>query len=309
MPLFRRPDGALVRDEGVTHTLMPFLMPSRSQAQVFLEQKIDVSRLLAHIERARVERPQANITLFTALLCAFVRTHAARPKMNRFIQGGRIYQRHRIEYSFGVKKRLDDASVLTVVKQAFEPDDTLERVAARVQEAIERGRAKRATPSEREMGLLARFPSPFIRLAIAALRLLDRLNLMPRAMIDADELYCSMFIANLGSVGLEAPFHHLYDWGTAPIFCAIGKLADEPTLGNGGELTLRPTLTLRWTFDERVADGFYCARSLDLVRELIAHPERLDFAPDSETAPRPLMTPPSDRPMFPADGDAHPPPH
>ncbi|MBQ4334786.1 MAG: 2-oxo acid dehydrogenase subunit E2, partial [Myxococcaceae bacterium] len=181
MPLFRRPDGALVRDEGVTHTLMPFLMPSRSQAQVFLEQKIDVSRLLAHIERARVERPQANITLFTALLCAFVRTHAARPKMNRFIQGGRIYQRHRIEYSFGVKKRLDDASVLTVVKQAFEPDDTLERVAARVQDAIERGRAKRATQSEREMGLLAKFPAPFIRLAIAALRLLDRLNLMPRA--------------------------------------------------------------------------------------------------------------------------------
>lgn len=279
MPLFRRPDGTPVRDEGVTHTLMPFLMPNRTQAQVFLEQKFDVTRLLAHIEQARVERPEAHITLFTALLCAFVRAHAARPKMNRFVLGRRIYQRHRIEYSFGVKKRFDDAGTLTVVKMAFEPDDTLESVAARVQETIHRGRASEATQSEREMGLLAKLPTPIIRMAVAFLRFLDRINLMPRRMIDADELYCSMFIANLGSVGLEAPFHHLYDWGTAPIFCSIGRISSEVTADGAGTVSIRPMLTLRWTFDERIADGFYCARTLDLIRDLIAHPERMDLRP------------------------------
>ncbi len=294
MPLFRRPDGTPVRDEGVTHTLMPFLMPRRTQAQVFLEQKFDVANLLAHVERARHERPEAHITVFTALLCAFARAHAARPKMNRFVLGRRIYQRHRIEYSFGVKKHFDDESALTVVKMAFEPDDTLESVAARVQETIRRGRATAATQSEREMGLLARLPTPIIRMAVAFLRLLDGINLMPRKMIDADELYCSMFIANLGSVGLEAPFHHLYDWGTAPIFCSIGKIADELMVSGDGHAVIRPTLTLRWTFDERIADGFYCARTLDLIRELISQPERMDVRPGEAL---PLRTPEGDRPI------------
>lgn len=285
MPFFRRSDGTLVRDEGATHMLMPFLMPSRLQAQVFLEQKFDVTNLLAHVERAHVERPEANITFFSALLCAFARAQMSRPKMNRFVQGRRIYQRNRLEYSFGVKKRFDDEAVLTVVKMAFEADDTLESVSARLHEMIQRGRAEKETGSEREMGFLAKLPAPIIRLSIAFLRLMERLNLMPRKMIKADELYCSMFIANLGSVGLEAPFHHLYEWGTAPIFCSIGKVADEVTVSETGSVCVRPMLTLRWSFDERIADGFYCARTLDLIRELLTHPERLDLHSNEDTHP------------------------
>jgi pyruvate/2-oxoglutarate dehydrogenase complex dihydrolipoamide acyltransferase (E2) component len=35
-------------------------------------------------------------------------------------------------------------------------------------------------------------------------------------------------------------------------------------------------VTLKWTFDERVEDGLYCARSLDLLRDLLANPEKLE---------------------------------
>ncbi|MDR0964899.1 MAG: 2-oxo acid dehydrogenase subunit E2, partial [Myxococcales bacterium] len=102
----------------------------------------------------------------------------------------------------------------------------------------------------------------------------------------------------LGSVGLEAPFHHLYEWGTAPLFCSIGKVVDEVTVSDDGEMCVRPMLTLRWSFDERVADGFYCARTLDLIREFIAHPERLDLRPGDAALPsegeqqRPSRPPP-----------------
>jgi pyruvate/2-oxoglutarate dehydrogenase complex dihydrolipoamide acyltransferase (E2) component len=35
-------------------------------------------------------------------------------------------------------------------------------------------------------------------------------------------------------------------------------------------------VTLKFTYDERIEDGLYCARSLDLLRELIERPEKLD---------------------------------
>jgi pyruvate/2-oxoglutarate dehydrogenase complex dihydrolipoamide acyltransferase (E2) component len=34
-------------------------------------------------------------------------------------------------------------------------------------------------------------------------------------------------------------------------------------------------VTLKWTYDERVEDGLYCARALERLRELIESPEKL----------------------------------
>ena len=34
-------------------------------------------------------------------------------------------------------------------------------------------------------------------------------------------------------------------------------------------------MTLKWSFDERIEDGFYAARSLDGLRELLECPEKL----------------------------------
>jgi pyruvate/2-oxoglutarate dehydrogenase complex dihydrolipoamide acyltransferase (E2) component len=34
-------------------------------------------------------------------------------------------------------------------------------------------------------------------------------------------------------------------------------------------------VTLKWTYDERVEDGLYCARSLERLRELLENPEKL----------------------------------
>ena len=44
-----------------------------------------------------------------------------------------------------------------------------------------------------------------------------------------------------------------------------------------GSIQVRDVLTLGFTADERIADGFYFARSLKLAAHLIAHPELLDI--------------------------------
>ena len=67
------------------------------------------------------------------------------------------------------------------------------------------------------------------------------------------------------SVGLDAGYHHLYEYGTIGIFCALGRY--EQTAAG------RTEVTARFTFDERVADGLYAQRSLELFRSLIEQPE------------------------------------
>jgi hypothetical protein len=86
-------------------------------------------------------------------------------------------------------------------------------------------------------------------------------------MIDGDPLFCSVFVANLGSVGLDAGYHHLWEHGNCPIFCVIGRVRP----GASG----RRVVTLKWTYDERIEDGLYCARALERLRELLESPEKL----------------------------------
>jgi hypothetical protein len=102
-------------------------------------------------------------------------------------------------------------------------------------------------------------------------------------MLDADPMYASAFVANLGSIGLDAPFHHLYEYGTIPLFVAIGRVQKEVVVGQGGQPAVEDCLTIRYSFDERIADGFYCAGSLQHFKNLVEQPWLLEEEPHAGT--------------------------
>jgi hypothetical protein len=129
------------------------------------------------------------------------------------------------------------------------------------------GRAGKKTTSDSEVDLLLRMPVPVIRAAMWLVHRADALGLLPASMVHADPLYASAFVANLGSVGLDAGYHHLWEHGNCPIFCVIGRIRQD---ASG-----RRHVTLKYTYDERVEDGLYCARTLERLRERLEHPEKL----------------------------------
>lgn len=265
----KRSDGTLVRKLSSLRRMVPFLMPTRNEAVVYSEQRVDVTHTLAFLE----EHP--DVTLFQVVLASVVRTFAERSELNRFVVGNRIYQRKKIEVSFAVKKAYSDAGKLTTVKVGFEPTDRLPEVARRVDEAVSVGKGERDTSSEKEMNVLTRLPRPLLGRLIRVQRVLDELNLVPAAMLRDDPMYASIFVANLGSIGLDAVYHHLYEYGTIPFFACIGRVKKAPVVDAEGELAVRDVLDVRFTFDERITDGWYCARSLDLFREWVEAPEQL----------------------------------
>ena len=97
------------------------------------------------------------------------------------------------------------------------------------------------------------------------MKLADRWNLLPSSVIAHDPCYSSIFIANLGSVGLDAAYHHLYEWGNCPFFATLGRTRQ---VGN------RMVATVKYTFDERIDDGLSCAKSLELVKAMVESPEQ-----------------------------------
>ncbi len=264
----RRPDGTRVDDLSPLRRFMPFISPRRNDSLVYLSQDLDVEELLAFVERWNESRKaDPPLTLFHLILRGVVRVLDARPRLNRFTAGGRVWQRDGIWISFSAKKKMDDHSPVFTVKRRFDPQESLDAMVARLHGELQSGRGGARTNADREVDLLLRTPPVITRFLVGCAKAADWFGWVPGKMIEGDPMFASVFVANLGSVGLEAGFHHLWEYGTIPIFCVVGRIKPGP---DG-----RRIATLKWTFDERVEDGLYAARSLEIFRELMSKPEEL----------------------------------
>ncbi len=282
--LFTRGEGTRIRQLPMLRVLMPHLMPTRTECVVYFEQQLDVENALAYCEARNVGAGEKRINLFTMFLAACVRAIGMRPKLNRFVVGRRLYQRHALSISFAVKKQFRDDGRLTTVKVDFHRDDTLEQVAERVREAVGVGKGEQDTGSEKEMRLVTRLPRFVLKALMGLQRWLDYWNLLPWAMLRGDPLYASLFVANLGSVGLDAAYHHLFEYGTCPLFATLGKIKKAPVVDQEtGELSVRTVATVRYSYDERIADGFYASKTLDLFQRFVENPEELERPPEPPT--------------------------
>ena len=116
-------------------------------------------------------------------------------------------------------------------------------------------------------------PGLLRRLVFVAYRGLEALGMFPRVFIDNDPLYATLFLTDLGSLGMDPAYHHLYEYGTIGIFGAIGRARSE-LVGdpNTGRLERKRIATVRWSFDERVEDGLYAGYGLKHVKKLIEDP-------------------------------------
>jgi hypothetical protein len=274
MSILGRPEGAPVANLSSMRRMLPFVVPGRNQAVVYFEQIVDVTRTLAFIEE-QGRTTGKKISIFQIVLAAMVRTFVERPDLNRFVVGGKLRQRAKIEFSFAIKRAMRDDAGLTTVKVTFDPDDDLDRVGERLSAPIRDGKSGKKTTSDVEMDWFTRLPGFVLRLLLALQRWLDALNLLPAAMIRADPLYTSVFLTNLGSVGLDSAYHHLFEYGTCPFFVAVGKVKKAVLVGEDGAPVVRDVVSLKYSFDERIVDGLYCARSLEIFQRYFEDPGRL----------------------------------
>lgn len=283
MLLIDRSDGRRVRGLPGFQAIMPYLMRRRNESAVYFGKDIEVENAMRFVRRKNAEEGANRYSLFGLIVAAAARTIALKPRMNRFVHRRGIYQRNSLSISFIVKKKLTEEAAETNAKIYFERSDTLSTAIDRINRGIEAARAEGMGADDREVEIAHRIPFGKA-VATGAFRLLDRFNLAPAGMIKTDPLYTSAYFANLGSIGLDTPFHHLYEWGTASAFVVMGRMFQKDLVRPDGSMVRRHFINFKVSLDERIGEGIYFAHAASLFQRYVAHPELLEEAPDLELA-------------------------
>ena len=270
-------DGRWVKAPGL-QTIMGYLMPKRTDCEVYLNDTIDATDLMTYLERRNAEHPDYKTTLFHCAVTGMARMVKERPLMNRFIQGYRMYERDEITISFVVKRRFADGAEESLMVLKPGDEDTLDTISRRIV-----GDVKETRKSEHSTGgideLLDKFaalPRFVLIVVIRIIRWLDFWGINPKALTEGDPNYTTILTSNLGSIKCPSVYHHLNNYGTNSVMITIGTLHKEEVLMPDGTRQVRDLVDIGATLDERIADGFYFARSLKLMKHIFAHPELLE---------------------------------
>ncbi len=264
----RRTDAEQVRGLNKMRRFMPFISPRRNDSVFYLETEVEVENALRFTdEYNRDASEDQKLTLFHLYLRSLSQTVHERPGVNRFVAGGRLWQRKGLWITFSAKQEMIDGAPLLTVKREFPEGETLEQMVEGTLKSLRCRRGGSKTQSDREMDLAFLLPQCGVRFAIWLLNKANQWGLLPKSMIDDDPMFTSMFVANLGSVGLGGGFHHLWEYGTCSIFIAIGEIY---TRWDGVRC-----VNVNYTYDERIEDGLHVAISLRQIKEGVENPEKI----------------------------------
>jgi hypothetical protein len=275
----RRPDATLVIDVTKFHEFEFHVMRGRTESSILFDLDIDLSNTLPYLDKINRGREKKKLTLFHIILCACVRTIALRPKLNRFVSNRRLWQRNQIIFSFIVKKYLDENADSTTAKISFSPYETLDSVINKVNDHLYRARES-LNKGDKQVEFYSKFPRFIIRFLFWFLRWADEHNIVLSFITKDMPMWASVFLANLGSIGLHSAYHHLYELGNIGVFIAIGKVekkifVDQKT----GEISTGDGVSLRINVDDRISEGVYLTKAVEYLKLFIEDPKLLETPP------------------------------
>ena len=275
-----RPDGRLVRRIDPFLRFFPFVMKGRNDSSIYYTQQVDATELLSYLEQKN-RAGERRTTVFHAVLAAMVHTVHTRPALNRFVIGRRLYERDTIDIAFVVKREFNEKAQEEVVRYTFDADDTIDTISTKI--AGEVKKVRNAPETSRGaihiLEVFLRLPRVLLMGLVKVLELLDFYGILPRSLIQVDPMHTSAFVSNLGSIGTDAPYHHLYEWGTTSVFAVIGVIHKEAVVLPDGSIQARDVMNIGFTLDERIGDGFYFAKAIRRMTELLEHPVSLETPP------------------------------
>lgn len=277
-----RYDGYKVRNLDPVFGIIPYIMRSRLDSQIFFEEEIDITGLRAFIVENRKDIP--GLSMYHFFIAALVRTMAQRPRINRFVSGGKIYSRNYLRISLTVKKAMSKDGEEGNLNPEFEPSDTLADVAAKFNAALAEVRAEEEAAAGNDtditVKLLNLLPGFIKRWFINFMRHLDSCGMMPKIINKVSPFHSSAYVTNVGSIGLNSIYHHLYEFGTTSVFMAIGKKEVKHELERDGSVRSKHVMKVRFVLDERICDGYYFASAIKQFMHCFKHPELLLAPPE-----------------------------
>lgn len=271
-----RKDGRLIRELDSLHFVTGVIYPNRCDNEAFISETIDLTNLNDFLKKKNAGNPDYKYNLFQCILTALVRTITLREKLNRFIANDNFYQRNEVSASFVVKKQFADNGGEALAFLHTKGDNNLDSIHEYIRKQVMECRSDKVDSSTNAMDIFNKMPRWFSKFVIHIMMFVERHGWIPRSIVATDPYYSSVVLSNLGSIGMKSGYHHLTNWGTCSMICLIGQMKDRPFYDENGNVTMRPSVDLGITLDERLADGYYYSKSVKLLKKLLENPELLD---------------------------------
>ena len=273
-----RYDGWRLRNVDPMFSVAPFILKSRVDSQVLFEIKVPIDKIETFIRTHKEEIP--NLSIMHVVMASLVRLMSQRPNLNRFVMWHKIFARNHVSFSIAIKRSMSDTAEETIIKPYFLPTDTLQDIVRKTNDELTMAIKKSEDSSTDHMSrLFGYLPDFLLRIVVYVLTHLDKIGLMPRIFNHASPFHSSFFLTNLGSIGIESIYHHLYEFGTCSMFVAMGRKTKENVTDKSGETKPTKSVILKFVLDERICDGFYYARSMRMLEKILSDPDDLLIPP------------------------------
>lgn len=274
-----RKEGRLLRSLPAFANFVPFIMPTRNDACNQYEESFEVSDVDRRLRKLRVDGYKG-IGILHFIIAAYIRGVSMLPGMNRFIVGRRIYARDNIEVVMTVKRSLAIDATETTIKVVFEPTDTIFDVYRKMNEKIDEIKTVEGNNNTEDVAeAMCKAPRFLLRFALTILRIMDYFGWLPQSLLDASPFHGSMIITDLGSLRIGPIYHHIYNFGTLPVFISFGAKRHAYELDRHGNMVDRKYVDCKFVMDERTVDGHYYAQFLQAFRYICQHPEIVETPP------------------------------
>lgn len=269
-----RSDGRKIKSLDPVFRVIPHVMKERSDAHVYFSQDIPVKTLDEYISKKEAEG--IKMSYMNIIYAALVRMLAEKPSLNRFIMDGRTYARHGIYISLAIKKGMTEEAEETTVKLHFKGSENIFEIKELLDNTIAKNKdVANKNNTDKLVKLLSYIPDWLYKFIVNVLMYLDKHGMMPKAIIDLSPFHTSAFLTNVGSLGIDAIYHHLYNFGTTGVFIAMGK-KKKSYIYEDDDIVQEKSISLAWVADERICDGFYYANSLKSFYRYLRKPELLE---------------------------------
>lgn len=275
----KRKDAIKVKDIDGLHNILIDLKPKRCDSDVYINQKIDMTNLVKYIEKKKKENKDLKITYFYAIAMAFAKLFYNNRLLNRFICDRTTYERNDVIIAFVAKIAFDDKSEEVMINIKVDKDDNIYDISRKISQKVNKIRNNKEVKKENTnniVDIVGKLPK-IIRVPLVGIfKFLDKKGMLPQSFTKDNLYYSSIILSNLGNLKIGSIYHNLTNFGTSSFLATIGLIHKETIVDEKGKEKIVDICDFGINCDERIADGYYFAKSIKLFEYIIKNPELLE---------------------------------
>ena len=281
-----RKDAKKVRNLDGLHNVMIDIKPERCDSDVYMNKEIDVTKLIKYVEKYKKEHPDDKITYFHAFAMAFAKTIYNKPLLNRFVANRTFYDRNDVIIAFVAKIAFEEDSEEVMINIKVDKDDNIftlrDKITKRVAKIRNSKKGEKKENTNNIVDVVGKLPKLIRMIVTGTLKFLDKHGWLPESITKDNLYYSSVILSNLGNFKIGSIYHNIVNFGTSSIIATMGMIHKSKVIDKDGKEKIIDVCDFGVNMDERIADGYYFAKSIKVLEYILDNPELLEDRADAE---------------------------